>query len=1155
VSDRVARRLSLLVLVCYYYFHLHLHYNAAALRFPSVLPARSGADYGNMADPTTAITTTHSHSPPGPNVTRPTALAPQPPTNHTITATTPPSPSTACFPTKSPKSPRPTTATSPSYSRPKFSTVPSTSPKSSRQTTRISPGLQLRLRLLDEQTRRLLEKHWNHEDIGRIPEEQLAELEERLKEHSKDSSAGAAHRAAAAAKAWLGPSVRIMPSGGVLLSGGPVPSEIELSSSALESDVCSSPISLGTRLVPSDSEEDGEEEKKEEEEEEGEDALRDGRKYRMPEVGKTRLHLRTKEPLSPTPRQIRTESRRESAQSGAARTESRRESMQSGHTRTESRRESTISGPVTPRENRSAMGMRQSPEMSFSPRSNGYRNGSSENVSDSDWIGSGLSRAGSIYSLGRASFTGQLSQLTAMKLPDADSLARRISSIPTSTEAAKALSDATEQIMLWIGKASEALSGLNAEDDVDWAAAGGREGIEEVDGAINRFEKLVQVYIVAIEKLQTRDDIDLLSADDLNNSVKQLEGVIMAWHKIKQTMKGIREQVEVAMEWEELWSSVLGEIASEMEALNRLVFEMEEKRHEGAESLLTVKEGLDLNELETIVEDRPGRGKKASNRFSVLPPFSSSSPLQPVDHTESKEDASLLALFARMQPLRASLDFLPMRLSTFHIRGNVVFPTACEDLEKRRSQLEEQWGKLEDDSEALRRELGEDRWVLVFRNAGRQALKMCESISRSFAKLKEGIDTGEHQFNMAGLSKKIENYEAKVQHYGPAIERVLAIIDKGVLDRLTVNGEILRLQSDMKRRWSALQEDVRDMELVLEDISIEAKERQLRDSVSTVMSSERSIGSSFLDTPGSSPASSVVEVSRKSSFQGSRTPTPLNNTKTRKISFTPVTASRSSTRLPSSSTTRRVPLTFKDVRATPSPSSSFALTPPGSTASTLTWSAQTASRPDNRPRWTTISKAKSRDFAPLSKFEPSPYAKAPITPKPYIPRHTTAPSTVPTSGRRSQAGSRIASDPILFQIRPPSAAFSRSETATSRKSSLPVPITPSSSQNHNQNQNRCVTPSTGRSQSSLATKRPLSSLRGPVSASAAYRTRRSSMLPVPPSFRDGNEADSDSALGSLEVRSRPPSAMAAAGASGRRSSVMGSGARSRMEGEERPKWR
>jgi hypothetical protein len=1049
-----------------------------------------------------------------------------------------------------------------SVSSPQFLTASSTSPTTARTTARISPGLQRRLRLLDEQAQRLLGTHRTWEDIGRIPEEQLAELEERLqrREREKEFDPSLSGRPQGRTTPWIAPPNRAMPSGGVLLSGGPAPSETDLSS-VMESDVNSSPISLGTRLVPSDSEEEFNDDE--------EDVLQDGRKYRMPDVGKTRLNLRTKEPLSPTPRQARSESRTESIQSEPlsptlrqtrvesrreslqseplsptlrqARAESRGESLQSGLTRTDSRRESLQSEPVTPRE--SGIARSESPDKGNSPRANGWTNGSSDNVGDSDWIGSGLSRAGSIYSLGRASFTGQLSQLTSMKLPDAGTLAKKISSIPTSTEAAKALSDATDQIMLWIGKASEALGGLNAEDDVDWAAAGGRDGVEEVDGAIHRFEKLIQVYIVAIENLQIRDDIELLTADELNSSVNQLEGVIMAWQKIKHTLRGIREQVEVAMEWTELWNSVLGEIASEMESLNRLVFEMEEKRHEGAESLLTIKDSLDLNELETIIEEKPGRGKKASNRFIVLPPFSPSSPLQPSEHVQSKEDASLLALFARMQPLRASLDFLPMRLSTFHVRGGVIFPTACEDLDRRSAQLEEQWGKLEDDAEALRRELGEDRWILVFRNAGRQALKMCESVSRSFLKLKDGIDTGEHQCNMAGLSKKIENYEAKVQHYGPAIERVLAIIDKGVQDRLTVNGEILRLQSDMKLRWSTLQGEIKDMELVLGDINTEARERQLRDSVSTVMSSERSLGSSLLDTPGSSPASSVAAGSRKSSFQGSRTPTPLINTKTRKIAFTPSTTSRSSSRvLSSSSASRRGPIThatFPDIRGSPSPLPS---TPPSASVSTSAWAAHTASRSDNRPRWTTVSKAQARDFAPLSKFEPSPYAKTPITPKPYIPRQTFTPSTAPaTSGRRTPFGSRIFSDPVI--VRPPSAAFSRSETPSSRKSSLPVAVP--------------KPPSVTRPASALATRRPPSSLRAPVAASAALKTRRSSMLPIPPSFRDGNDADSENLSPfSAAASRRPPSALA----SGRKSSArarsrLGMGFEDAVAGDDRPVWR
>jgi hypothetical protein len=139
-----------------------------------------------------------------------------------------------------------------------------------------------------------------------------------------------------------------------------------------------------------------------------------------------------------------------------------------------------------------------------------------------------------------------------------------------------------------------------------------------------------------------------------------------------------------------------------------------------------------------------------------------------------------------------------MRLSVFEARADSIFPTACEELEDRRSELDASYKKLEKDAESLRKELGEDRWVLVFRGAGRQAQKMYESVERSAAKLREAVDTGMHLTNQPTMAKKLENYEAKKTHYGPAIERVLSIIDKGVKDRLTVNGEILRLHAEMQ---------------------------------------------------------------------------------------------------------------------------------------------------------------------------------------------------------------------------------------------------------------------------------------------------------------------------------------------------------------------
>ncbi|KAL2064762.1 hypothetical protein VTL71DRAFT_3901 [Oculimacula yallundae] len=593
----------------------------------------------------------------------------------------------------------------------------------------------------------------------------------------------------------------------------------------------------------------------------------------------------------------------------------------------------------------------------------------------------GLQRTGSIYTLSRVSFANQLAQLTSLQLPDAESLSTKVSAIPTSKAASSALMGAAEQIRSWISKASEVVSGLDGEDDVEWAAAGGREGLEEVDNAISRFTELINVYVSAIESLQSRPDISTVSADELKKVVLQVETILVEWEKIRKTLKAVKNSVEIAMEWEELWNTVLGDIGNEMDILARLVFEMEEKRHKSLMAETGGDGGLDLNELQTIVETTPPSKAKlnASNRFSVTGSF----PLTPTSPNPSavtaQDDSSLLALFARMQPLRASLDFLPMRLSTFHYRAEKIFPTACEELETRRTGLEKSWKDLEKDAESLRRELGEDRWVLVFRGAGRQAQKMYESVDRSVVKLKEAVESGTHLHNPASMGKKIESYEAKKMHYGPAIERVLSIIERGVKDRLTVNGEILRLHSEMQRKWEALKEQMSELDMSLEELQADKKNQQLRDSISSMLSNDRSTVGSHYDTPGSSPASSVV----LSGMNGGSDMTPVKNGKVRSGSTLPQPHARRN----SSNTTSQLPrkglsnrlstIAAPTDRSSPSPISfrEGSATPTGSRMPR----PSLTHNPDGRPRWNSSVNVKDtiigHNFKPLSLTTPSPHAR------------------------------------------------------------------------------------------------------------------------------------------------------------------------------------
>ncbi|KAK4043666.1 cortical protein KAR9-domain-containing protein [Parachaetomium inaequale] len=777
----------------------------------------------------------------------------------------------------------------------------------------------------------------------------------------------------------------------------------------------------------------------------------------------------------------------------------------------------------------------------------------------------GLQRPGSIYTLSRASFANQLAQLTSLQLPDADSLSNKVSAIPTAQVATKALIGAAEQIRGWIFKASEVIGGLESDDDVEWAAAGGREGVEEVENAIIRFEELIKVYVGAIEDLQGREDIGYVSTDDLRRAVAQMEAILEEWAEMRNTLHSVKAQVEIAMEWEELWNMVLGDIQNEMDDLARLVFEMEERRHK---SILGVPtgDGMDLGDLETIVEDTPRapvRLQANNNRFSLpVFPVSPTSP-SPSATGISLDDSSLLALFARMQPLRASLDFLPMRLSVFEARADSIFPTACEELEVRRSELDASYKKLEKDAESLRKELGEDRWVLVFRGAGRQAQKMYESVERSVARLREAIDTGMHLTNQPTMSKKLESYEAKKTHYGPAIERVLSIIDKGVKDRLTVNGEILRLHAEMQAKWEDLKEAMADMDASVEELHADRRDQQLRDSVSSMLSNDMSTLASGNETPQSSPPSSVIMSS-----MGLSSSTHIKAPKQRSASAlghfpTPTNRRQSSLPTPKSQVTRKPVAARMSTLSVPSREGS------------ATPTANRIPRPSSslaRPKWNASTNTKDIDtghnFKPLSLTTPSPYAKRSPTPAALTPSSGSKLPTLRTPLSRGTSASPIPegtpskNGPLLsFRERLASPGPPPTQRSFTRPRLASQPSAPPSVSNN--------TTATNNRRASLQPPRPIdvsspdatttttttTMPRRPASSLAA--SRRSSMLPQPRTTTATTGTGPAAAKGSGVITGREsPQAVAGARFAMRKGSSSSAAAERPAVGKDgRPRWR
>lgn len=774
-----------------------------------------------------------------------------------------------------------------------------------------------------------------------------------------------------------------------------------------------------------------------------------------------------------------------------------------------------------------------------------------------------FSRANSIYTLSRASFTNQIQQLTSIKLPPPDSLTSELRALPSSTAAGRALHSAANSIKQWMAKAAEVLSGLDAEDDVEWAAAAGREGLEEVDAAIGKFEGLVNVYITAIENLQERDDIASLPGRDLTTLVVQMEDVVANWSKIKKTLKGIKSQVEIAMEWEELWNTVLGEIGMEVENLSRLVFEMEERRHRAiSDSVAESAEKFDIAELETIVEETPRiqareQARLQNNRFSmpVPPTLSILSPVSPIPQIE-QENSRLLALFAKLQPLRASLDFLPMRLQHFQMRASKLFPSACDELTRRKEQLEKLEKKLEADADALREELGEDKWVHSFRQAGSKAIAMYDSLMKSIQRLRQVIEEGDDE----KLGSRMSTYKDKREHYPPSMKRVLELIDIEMKHRSTVNGEILRIQQDVRQKVATLEAELKDMDMILEEVTAT---RKLRDSVSTVLSArtEASLTGSALDTPNSSPASSVI-MSRKSSEYGINTPAGKKSRQPSASSTKPsLSANRRLSSLPMASGRKSITSSRLEALAAP-------VHPPRSMSTTPTRQLRSATPSSEKPRWNISTNMRDtivgHNHKPVSLVDPSPHKKGPLTPLRTL-RSVSSHSAIPVRSPLSQTS---APSPPSY-LRPASTTPAQQSTARRPLASpMQSPATPA------RGKSALATPSSGlsyrtpvsgrrvtiaeeESDSTATEESPIA--RRTARPASAMTSRRTSMLPTPkqrtPSGTNIPQVAVPSGRAHSRMGSNEDGRRSKLGLDSGRRSQLGSASGRKSSLEERPRWR
>ncbi|ORY64737.1 hypothetical protein BCR35DRAFT_334648 [Leucosporidium creatinivorum] len=346
-------------------------------------------------------------------------------------------------------------------------------------------------------------------------------------------------------------------------------------------------------------------------------------------------------------------------------------------------------------------------------------------------------------------------------------------------------------------------------------------------------------------------------------------------------------------------SSGITELSMSIQDVNTLIFEIQELRHTTAPvapppssnrpasptrrpsalHLSASASTSDASRSPSMNSDATDDSSRPSSRDASAP---------------SQVDAALMRLEAKLEIVAKEYAEVESQAARFFGSSPPSSPEVDEDTKSQASFLRRkwkttvhEWTEVQKDAEILGEELKEDKWIVVFRTVSVQAEEMMRSLEKVLTQSHDFVydikrrkakssassldpsrsppanltrsasssffgDPASIQPLLSSFVALHQSLHAKVKYYSPACDRVLKILGKGIADRKTKNGEVLRKFGEMKTRWRDLLERITRIELEMRGV-----EDMLRESAGPLPEATGARGSlptsrseSNIQTPG-----------------------------------------------------------------------------------------------------------------------------------------------------------------------------------------------------------------------------------------------------------------------------------------------------------------
>lgn len=383
-----------------------------------------------------------------------------------------------------------------------------------------------------------------------------------------------------------------------------------------------------------------------------------------------------------------------------------------------------------------------------------------------------------------------------------------LSAQPLETQVSK-LRDQKEKVL---ALCQDLLTGVTHQDDLSPLIANSLDFVrcamlllEEIDPkndiryAQENLDSLTAVETAVDDvELQLRTRMPLMEciSQDPNDTTTGWESMYAELQydrvRVKSSIQELKLQYLAVNDWNDCQES-LRAIQDELRELKSSIYTMQEQRH----IALNPAVSLELDVLVTILEDPP-EGENTGTPGKKV----NEDGLSKWDRALSE---SMTRLTSKLSPLRTSLEMFGQRIESFTSRACDHFPSAIQKLNDRYAQLKDELEEVVEKFATLRQELGEDKWLAVYRQVNKQATEMMDSLRRTLKKLDTTVFTSPEAERLA------ETFEMKAEHYGKSIPAILSIMCRGVKDRLTLNGEVIRGYDVLTQKWAQLSIDIADM--------------------------------------------------------------------------------------------------------------------------------------------------------------------------------------------------------------------------------------------------------------------------------------------------------------------------------------------------------